>query len=209
MMCAFAYMSSVIMNSIIWFCSVFGGTSCKFLLRIVNETTNTVSHNLQEGTTLGTTATDELITLLKLAMPELLQSKQRVMDAKWGNTDWLPSIQRKGRILPADPGRILLPQQEREQKHKIRTLTSLSYVKGSTTTAQDTLHNYNLHNKIKYKLQQDNHTIRFRGLKTYRWNNDITIGIYHNSTDTDRTLHNKLNHPEEYNTAAYVLNIVT
>lgn len=131
MMCVFAYMSSALMNSVMWCCSVFSGTSCKFLLHIVNKKTNTVSHDLQEGATLGTTATDELITLLKLAMPELLQSKQRMLDAKWRNTDWLPSIQRTGRILPADPGRILLPQQEREQKHKIRTLTTyLSYVKG-------------------------------------------------------------------------------
>jgi hypothetical protein len=39
-------------------------------MRIVNETTNTVSHNLQEGTTLETTATGEFITLLKLAMQQ-------------------------------------------------------------------------------------------------------------------------------------------
>ena len=69
-MCVFAYMSSVIMNLIIWCCSIFSGASCKFLLRKVNETTNTVSHNLHEGTTLGTTATNELITLLKLAMQQ-------------------------------------------------------------------------------------------------------------------------------------------
>lgn len=49
---------------------MFSGATCKFLSCIVNETTNTVSHNLQAGTTLGTIATDELITLLKPAMQQ-------------------------------------------------------------------------------------------------------------------------------------------
>ena len=49
---------------------MFSVASCKFLLRIVNEKTNTVRHNLQEGTTLVTTATDELITYPKLAMQQ-------------------------------------------------------------------------------------------------------------------------------------------
>lgn len=146
-MCVFAYMSSVIMNSVIWCCSVFSWASCKSPLRKVNETTNTVSHNLHEGTTLGTTATDELATQ---------QNYFKASNECWTQNDGtligspVSSVQAEFFLQILEE--CYYPnKREREQKHKICTLTtSLSYVKGvpqppktpSTTTICT----------IKYKL---------------------------------------------------------